>query len=209
MQSEEFRIEKANNNRLFNSFINISDIIFFPCTIFPHIKRSFSLNETIEVPSHSNVGSSASLDKALFANACNKDESYCLKDVILVTGIIDQGTIYSIDKLISKGESDTICFRTPGGNIDAAIAIGEWIDRHNLKTCLAEKYIIKERGSLSSTICASACPFIFAMGEERISIGTDIKVGIHRSGGSIDFFVFSALMSMHWILLPLTNIKRC
>lgn len=162
--------------------------LFVSCTIFPHLKRSFGLNETIEF--HSSSGNEVSLNKALFANACNIDESFCLKDVILVMGRIDQGTIDSIEKLLSKGKSDTICFRTPGGNIDSAVVIGKWIDKNNFNTCLAEKYLIKGRGSLESTTCASACPFIFAMGDERISIGSDIKIGIHRSGGTIDFCFF-------------------
>lgn len=163
-------------------------MLFVSCTLFPQIKRSLGFNDTVEFSS--NGGNEVTLDKALVVTACNKEETSCLKDVILVMGRIDQGTIESINKLVEKNKSNTICFRTPGGDIDSAVAIGKWIESNNFNTCLAEKYLIKGRGTLNSTTCASACPFILAMGNDRISVGTNIKVGIHRSGGSLDFCFF-------------------
>jgi hypothetical protein len=91
------------------------------------------------------------------AQACTLDESSCLEDVILVLGKLDQGAIDSIDTFLKEGMPDTICFRTPGGQSDAAVSIGNWIRNNKINTCLAEKYIIEGKVTLNSTVCFSAC----------------------------------------------------
>ena len=136
------------------------------------------------------------LDKALIVDACNEDKTTCLKDVILIQGRLDEGTISSIKKL-KDVNNKTICFDSRGGNIDVATRIGSWIKENNFNTCLADKYIIKGKGTISSTICHSACPFILAMGNERTMVGENFKIGIHHSGGTLELcfcsFDFNAL----------------
>jgi hypothetical protein len=157
-------------------------VLLISCTYFPEAKRMLGFNDTISVR---DGDKKVDLDKALIVDACNADKTICLKDVILIKGRLDEGTINSIKNL--KGPNNkTICLDSRGGNIDIATNIGSWIKANNYNTCLAEKYVIKEKGTISSTVCHSACPFILAMGNERTMVGENFKIGIHHSGGTLD-----------------------
>lgn len=178
-----------------NSFLlglTVFFVLLISCTYFPEAKRMLGFNDTISVK---DGDKKVDLDKALIVDACNAEKTICLKDVILIKGRLDEGTISSIENL--KGPNNkTICFDSRGGNIDVATRIGSWIKENNFNTCLADKYIIKEKGTISSTICHSACPFILAMGNERTMVGENFKIGIHHSGGTLDLcfcsFYFNA-----------------
>ncbi|SFG01444.1 hypothetical protein [Neptunomonas qingdaonensis] len=153
------------------------------CTYIPGFKRELGFYDTISV---SDGDENVDLDKALIVDACNQDKTSCLKNVILIKGRLDEGTISSIKNL--KGPNNKIiCFDSPGGSINTATEIGYWIKENGFDTCLAEKYIVKNKRVLTTTVCYSACPFVFVMGNERIMIGNDFQVGLHHSGGTVDF----------------------
>ncbi|WP_421192421.1 hypothetical protein [Aeromonas jandaei] len=116
-----------------------------------------------------------------------KEKKNCLKDVLLIHGEFDQGTISSISKLDFPKDIDTICFNSPGGKNDIAQTIMSIIKKKEINTCLAEEYNIKGMGSMSGTHCESACPLILLMGKKRFVIGEKIKIGIHHSGKILDF----------------------
>ncbi|KMV28341.1 hypothetical protein AB733_24270 [Photobacterium swingsii] len=159
--------------------------MYFACSVIPTIKANFGFNEEVS------IRDDVSLPKVLMAKACDKNEENCLDNVILFAGIFDQGTENSASRLLEKLNqadkfSHNVCFWSPGGSIDSAVRIGNWIKSNNLNTCLAEKYIIEGRGTLSGTHCNSACPFVFLMGDTRTRLGDDLKLVVHHSGGKID-----------------------
>jgi hypothetical protein len=136
------------------------------------------------------------LDKALLARACSRDGKTCIDNVLLVTGYLNQGTFKAIKDYKSKTEFDTVCFHSGGGNKDAAIEIGQWINDKNLNTCMAEKYLTTNGYTVSPTLCASACPYIFAMGQKRTALGSDFSIGIHSTGTQLGFGKFTYRISV-------------
>lgn len=163
-------------------------LLFFIFTYIPQIPRSLGLLQSEKV----SVGNEIiSLDKAIIAKACTEDGKTCIDDVLLLSGYIDEGMIKKIKSLANEHQVNTICFATRGGSKDAAIQIGEWINKTHKNTCMAEKYFTAVDLTLTSPLCASACPYILAMGVERTALGSHFKIGIHSSGSTLDFGIFS------------------
>jgi hypothetical protein len=164
-------------------------VLLFAFTFIPLIYKTlgFSSSETISVKNEP-----VTLDKALIAKACTRDEKNCIDQVLLVSGDLDRGTISAIKQL--KGSSlqvDTVCFASRGGDKDVAIDIGEWIKKNHLNTCIAEKYLTTDGITMNSPLCASACPYILAMGHKRTALGSNFRIGIHSSGTILNFGLFT------------------
>lgn len=173
-------ISKAATYKLIGAVACVPIILVLICTLIPNAVKKLGILST------SKIGD-IELPKAVIADACTNDESKCISNVLLITGEIDQGTIEAIQRIDNSNWSKTVCFSSPGGSVDSAIALGTWIGEDKIATCLAERYKIKGMGTIVNTSCNSACPLIFVMGTQRTNIGNKIKVGIHRSGYTIDF----------------------
>lgn len=160
-------------------------ILFIACTAIPNTYKEMGFSDTNQY----NVegGGTIELNKAVIADACEKDRINCLENVLLIQGLIDEGTISSIKKLASLNDVETICFRSRGGYNDKAQMLMSYIKDNDINTCLAEEYYIEGKGSISGTYCKSACPLILLMGKERFHIGNEITIGIHHSGKVLDF----------------------
>lgn len=160
-------------------------ILYISCTLIPAIYKSLGFSDTHFYTDQKN--NSVGLDKAVIADACEKGKKNCLKDVLLIQGEIDRGTISSIRKIDSLKEIDTICFNSPGGYNDIAQTMMSIIKEKGINTCLAEEYYLEGMGSISGTYCKSACPLILLMGKKRFVIGDEIEIGIHHSGKALNF----------------------
>lgn len=162
--------------------------LYFCFTLAPQIGRTlgFFQSETISVN-----GESLSLDKAIIAKACNSDGKSCINNVLLLTGYIDEGMLKKVEELANDHQVKTLCFASRGGSKEAAIKLGYWITKSHSNTCMAEKYLTENGLTITNPVCASACPYILAMGEQRTALGSQYEIGIHSSGMSIDFGLFS------------------
>jgi hypothetical protein len=169
---------------IFSAFF-LAVILLVACTIIPTLYKSFGFSDTKQYKDKN--GNPIELGKAVIVDACEKEKINCLKDVLLIQGEINQGTISSIKKLNSLNKIETICFRSGGGNIQVAQILMSFIKENDVSTCLAEEYYFKDLGSIDGTYCKSACPFILLMGKERFHVGNKIEIGIHHSGNAFDF----------------------
>ena len=169
---------------IFSAFV-LAVILLVACTIIPTFYKSLGFSDTTQYKDKN--GNPIELGKAEIVDACEKDKINCLKDVLLIQGEIDQGTISSIKKLNSLNKIETMCFRSGGGNNQVAQTLMSFIKENDINTCLAEKYYFKDLGSIDGTYCKSACPLILLMGEERFQVGNEIEIGVHHSGKAFDF----------------------
>lgn len=163
-------------------------LLLFVFTYIPLVPRLLGSTQSEAV----SVGNeSTSLDKAIISKACTGDGKTCIDNVLLLSGYIDQGMIERIDYLTNAHKINTVCFATRGGSKEFAIKIGEWINKNHKNTCMAEKYLTSNDLTIKSPLCASACPYLLAMGVERTALGSNFKIGIHSSGSTWDFGIFS------------------
>ncbi|WP_413483699.1 hypothetical protein [Shewanella baltica] len=160
-------------------------ILLVACTFIPTLYKFLGFSDMKEYKDKN--GNPIELGKAAIVDACEKEKINCLKDVLLIQGEIDQGTLSSIKKLNSLDKIETMCFRSVGGNNQIAQKLMSFIKEYDINTCLAEEYYFKERGSIGGTYCYSACPLILLMGKERFHVGNEIEIGIHHSGKVFDF----------------------
>ena len=163
-------------------------ILLFMFTVIPKAYKGlgYDRSETVVIQ-----GESHALNKAVIARACTHDGKTCIDDVLLVSGDLDEGSIGAIKQLDGNLQVDTVCFASRGGDKNAAIKIGQWIKSKHLNTCIAEKYLTTDGVTMSSPLCASACPYILAMGHKRTALGRDFKIGIHNSGTNLNFGLFT------------------
>ncbi|WP_306579263.1 hypothetical protein [Pseudomonas sp.] len=162
-------------------------VLFFTFTIIPSAYKSFGFNRSGEIATQAGK---VVMDKALIAKACDRHEKACIDNVLLVSGDLDGGTISAIKQLIADVGVDTVCFNSRGGDKSTAIDIGKFIKRNKLNTCMAEKYLTAKGDTITQRLCASACPFVLAMGRKRTALGNDLRIGIHSSGTNLDFGLF-------------------
>ncbi len=126
--------------------------------------------------------------------ACKQSDEVCDTKVILLQGEIVKDSVEKVKAFLEKENISSdqnnmmICLDSPGGNRQAAVAIGEEIARRGLDTCLAEKYtLLTGEMQHRTTVCASACPYILLSGEKRIAIGEALIIAGHSSG---DYLLF-------------------
>lgn len=71
---------------------------------------------------------------------------------------------------------DTILLSSPGGDLDAALALGRTIRAHGFDTAVGR---LAPSGGIAPSFCASACVFAFAGGVVRRDIAGS-RLGVHR-----------------------------
>ena len=150
-------------------------------------------SEAVEV-----ADKSIEIKKAMLGDACNKENTDCKKNVLIIIGAIDDGTLSAVEQVAEKTKFDTVCFNSPGGNADAAQRIGNWIKSNNLNTCLAERYKLENGVTTSKVQCQSACPYLLLMGKTRTALGSDFNIGVHRSGVPVDLCVCHFKLNEFW-----------
>jgi hypothetical protein len=132
-----------------------------------------------------------------YVKACTSKD-ICVDDVVLLTGqLVRNSKVAIVEKLQNSINRNpkirTVCFNSPGGDNDSAEAIGKEIALLKLDTCFAGKYLRSNGVVVKNTICNSACPLILLAGQERISYGNALKVGLHSSNGSCRLCGFTLL----------------
>lgn len=128
------------------------------------------------------------IDSVVFATACNSDGSTCIDNVLLIRGQILESTKSALNVFVDEQKikrNQIVCFDSPGGEVDRAIALGNWIYANGMDTCYAEKYVLKDGIVIKNTICNSACPFVFLMGHKRSLVGRRATFKIHHSGRTL------------------------
>jgi hypothetical protein len=141
------------------------------------------------------VDDSLILPNVVIADACDENDQNCMKNVILINSAISLNTIESFNKLKLPENVDTVCFSSSGGNVEVSILIGNYIKKHGFNTCMASKYkihnILQDGGVLTMHTggCASMCPLILLMGEERYAIGGNFKIELHHIGKTRNYCI--------------------
>lgn len=142
-------------------------------------------------------GEKVKIPKMTFADACNIDDSECIENVLVISGEINSATLLSYEELSKESlkiELHTVCLNSIGGSVEAAVMINEFINKHDLNTCLASRYKIKDLGKFHKKYdeiivkhksCYSACPLIIASSGNRTLLGDSFVFGVHSSGYSI------------------------
>jgi len=164
------------------------------CTGYQEYKKEKLIVKTLHEDIH--------LPKAAIAKACNRDETYCLDNVVLVVGEISDSTVSDVNKLLEtwrdKGIT-TVCFDTQGGNIHDASSLGQWILKNGLSTCMAETYFIKDKNDkprqLINTKCDSACNYLLLASNKRIAIGQSYKIATHSAGVNVSLCICNVPLS--------------
>ncbi|WP_175892760.1 hypothetical protein [Burkholderia cepacia] len=119
--------------------------------------------------------------------ACD-DDGKCLENVLLVRRGIDNQASEKFKDAVTKAglkEGGTVCFDSPGGDMEQGAAIGEYIVRNKLNTCLAAHYSWKDNNSTeydATPVCESACTYAFLGGVKRTLLGFAF-IGIHDVSG--------------------------
>lgn len=145
------------------------------------------------------VNSGSIDEKVTIARACNISESFCLNRVLLIRGRITNNTLATLSELYNQSdfqEPEAICFDSIGGDNHAAERLIYVIKGSEVKTCLAEKYILSDATLIEGVKCNSACPFIFLSGNKRLALGSEFDVGIHHSGFTFNFCFFKCYFNV-------------
>ncbi|QJP95691.1 MULTISPECIES: hypothetical protein [Pseudomonas] len=183
--------------------IALSAVMLFVCTNVPMVWRSIFPNDTLETVDKSKV-----VKKAMLGEACNKENSTCKKNVLIILGAIDDGTVKAIEQLAEKETFDTVCFGSPGGSAGVATRIGRWIKSNNLNTCMAEHYKLEGGIDVSNVECQSACPYLLVMGKTRTALGSDFNIGVHSSGVPLDFCVCRFKVNEFWPYVSTSDYRK-
>jgi hypothetical protein len=90
--------------------------------------------------------------------------------LVLLYGGIESGDAARVDAYLASlaDPPDAVAINSPGGGVDAALAIGQIIRDRGLDTHI-----------LSGMICLSACPYVLAGGVER-QVSRNGAVGLHQ-----------------------------
>jgi len=129
-----------------------------------------------------------SLDNVMRADACDKSRRHCVKDVLLIRGMIGLQTYFDLKRLYQQRTVKTICVDSPGGVVPMAVVIAKWIYANSLSTCMAELYLLHEFSTqLVNAECHSACPLVLAAGKQRWSLGETPTVGVHQGRAEISW----------------------
>ena len=126
---------------------------------------------------------------------CAGTASFCAPR-ILARGAIHRDTSKVFADFLTNNQArvpllpttPTVCFDSPGGNVQGAIELGRLIRRLRLDTCLEASYsqVAGKSSSkvlVSRAVCASACAFALAGGVNRY-IGDGARYGVHQFAGS-------------------------
>lgn len=136
--------------------------------------------------------SNQEIKRLVEAQACNSDKA-CY-DVLLAIGSIDETMANQIMSSIKGQNNKPICFLSQGGNSASAMRISKAVRKHNIATCLADKYVLKGKqikmsSQVGNAYCQSACVFVFMSSATRILIGSEATVGIHSPARKLEFCI--------------------
>ncbi len=112
---------------------------------------------------------------------------------IVVRGRIELGDEKAFFELVKTVPNARIVLAGPGGNVVAALAIGQEIRARNLQTLVP-----------AGAACASACALIWLAGTKRL-LGEDARIGFHalaaprRNGAFSETHAFDPVL-MHYLL---------
>lgn len=124
------------------------------------------------------------------ATACD-GKGECRDPVALLEGPInarsESKTASDLLEFIkSHPEVDTACLVSEGGDVDTSVALGRFIHRKGLKTCIADKYK-KADGSEKKGYCQSSCVWVSVSGKESVLYDNSALLGFHAARVQ-DFF---------------------
>lgn len=103
---------------------------------------------------------------------------------VYASGAIVAGTAESLRAFISKNrlEHARIYFDSPGGEVAESMKIGEVLRSHHFNTAIGRPGDTPDEES--EAICASACVFAYAGGENRFMPANSGRLGIHQFHGA-------------------------
>lgn len=103
---------------------------------------------------------------------------------VYASGPIVAGTTEALLALIRSShlEHARIYFDSPGGDVAESMKLGEEIRSHHLNTAIGRPGDTAD--DESEAICASACVFAFAGGENRFMAANSGRLGIHQFHGA-------------------------
>lgn len=118
------------------------------------------------------------------ATACD-GKGECPDPVALLEGPINarsesKTTSDLLDFIKSHPTVDTVCLVSEGGDIDTSVALGRFIHREGLNTCIADKYKIAD-GSLKKGYCQSSCVWVSVSGNESVLYDNSALLGFHAA----------------------------
>lgn len=103
---------------------------------------------------------------------------------VYASGPIVAGTTEALLALIRRGhlEHARIYFDSPGGDVTESMKLGDAIRSHHLNTAIGRPGDTAD--DESEAICASACVFAYAGGENRFMPANSGRLGIHQFHGA-------------------------
>jgi hypothetical protein len=121
---------------------------------------------------------------------------------VLARGDIDFDSAAELRRFIGRHFTDQprsnwhglhLCFDSEGGDLEAALALGDVIQQFRLDTCMEPQYLLVRSGHDGTTsestevlspqpVCFSACVFALAAGTHR-SVAKGSRVGVHQFYG--------------------------
>lgn len=95
----------------------------------------------------------------------------------------------------------TVCLDSGGGNKSLTSIIADKIREKKLTTCLAERLFFDNeeiKGQykhndilIDKPACLSACTFVLLSADDRLSVGENINLGVHREKSSYPFLAWN------------------
>lgn len=135
--------------------------------------------------------------KSGIGKACDSKGLNCFKAYI-ISGDINNKMKLVIDDIPINS---TLCLDSGGGNKLLSSGIADKIRERKITTCLAERLFIGDeevKGQykhnnilIEKPACLSACSFVFLSANNRLSIGENTKLGVHREKRSFPFLFWS------------------
>jgi hypothetical protein len=125
--------------------------------------------------------------------ACDLEDK-CKEAMIFVGKMTKRTTEALRHRLADINNKELLCFLSGGGDASAMLDITRIIRENKISVCMADKYIIKGKDrntSLANTFCASACGFVLIASHDRIYIGKNPKIGVHKPSTSLDLCLCS------------------
>jgi|GEM_PF-3582905 len=137
------------------------------------------------------------LPNTLKGMACDKKGGLCV-DALLVASLKEHTVSDFIDAANHYPEVNTVCFSNRGGRTQIAEDLYKILQKYGYDTCMGGYYEISDQtdnritAELSNSdesmifvekpVCASSCALLLLAGENRLAIGNNFELKVHRSG---------------------------
>jgi len=139
----------------------------------------------VQIKINGNYFDTVSKGKVCNGNDC--DEAW------IVIGEVNSGMAHMIRRTLEIMDSNALapfCFISRGGDIDSSEKIIQLMQQHDATACLGERYYIDEQvfsigtididgNQVIGTLCMSACAYIYAGANHRVSYGKPL-IGVHK-----------------------------